>query len=584
MSVVEQSGLMKYKDKNGNVTLMYPITKSDNVDGLNEAVEEAKVLATAVSATSTDGVAYTATVPGITELTAGLSFMMVPDKQSTSRSTTLDVNGLGAKNLRVHVSGYTGTSSSPMTANWLAPNKPVRVTYDGMWWMADVVLPSAQQLYGNVKAEDVDYTNTTSGLTATKVQAAIDELAGGALNAQVLTTAEYNALKTKNANTLYALSDDKSESTITKHVDNTYLHVTGLKKTTWDKSVLLTNAAITLPMRANWRSVCYGGGKFVTAAYNGNIAAYSSDGITWTQTTMPVIAKWSSIRYGGGKFVAVSYGSTVAAYSDDGITWTQTTLPTSANWISVCYGGDKFVAVTDSSDLGAYSSDGITWTQMTLPANVEWQSVCYGGDRFVAVTCHNNVAAYSTDGITWAQTTLPMSMKWYSVCYGGGKFVTVGKGIENNNTNVAAYSTDGITWTKTTMPVYTRWQSVCYGGDKFVAVVDGGYYYDSRNTVAAYSTDGITWKQSSIETTRRYWGEVCYGEDRFVATGYSYSNSVAYSTNGTTWNTLTDKKSIENTSGVDISEDLKTLLGAASMTEVNSAIQSAIQNTWEASY
>ena len=38
MAVIEQSGLMKYKDQSGNVYLMLPITNVDNVDGLEEAL------------------------------------------------------------------------------------------------------------------------------------------------------------------------------------------------------------------------------------------------------------------------------------------------------------------------------------------------------------------------------------------------------------------------------------------------------------------------------------------------------------------------------------------------------------------
>lgn len=280
MANVEKSGTMKYKDKSGNMTTMYPKTKVANVEGLSaeldkkaplthshtksqisdfptsmpasdvkawakaatkpsytasevgadasgaaaQALTDAKTytdgkisdsqkLDLPVAATSSDGVAYSATVPGAT-LTAGYSFIMIPNRISSSTSTTLNVNGLGAKALRVHVSGYTGTTSAPMTNNWLAPNKPVRVTYDGMWWIADVVLPSAQQLYGNVQAEDVDYSNTSSGLAATKVQAAIDELAGGALRTQTMTTAEYEALTTKDENTFYMLSDAEEDSGI----------------------------------------------------------------------------------------------------------------------------------------------------------------------------------------------------------------------------------------------------------------------------------------------------------------------------------------------------------------------------------
>lgn len=38
MAVIENSGLMKYKDKDGNTNIMYPITTLDNVDGVEEAL------------------------------------------------------------------------------------------------------------------------------------------------------------------------------------------------------------------------------------------------------------------------------------------------------------------------------------------------------------------------------------------------------------------------------------------------------------------------------------------------------------------------------------------------------------------
>lgn len=229
MAVIKKSGLMKYKDKSGNLYLMLPITSTDNVDGLDELIKEAKVLGTSVAATSTDGVAYVATVPGITALTAGLSFIMVPNTISTSRTTTLNVNGLGAKYLRVRVSGYSGTTSAALTTNWLAPNKPVRVTYDGNWWIAEVVLPSAQQLYGDIKAEAVKYTNTSSGLSATQVQAAIDELAGGALKTQVLTAAHI-----ANKSNPHEVTAEQVGAAPASHAENADIHVTSEEKAAWN--------------------------------------------------------------------------------------------------------------------------------------------------------------------------------------------------------------------------------------------------------------------------------------------------------------------------------------------------------------
>lgn len=64
----------------------------------NKAAIDAGVY-TAV-ASSSDGVAYTATVPGIESLSSGASFIMIPDKTSASKEPTIDVNGLGAKKIR----------------------------------------------------------------------------------------------------------------------------------------------------------------------------------------------------------------------------------------------------------------------------------------------------------------------------------------------------------------------------------------------------------------------------------------------------------------------------------------------------
>ena len=72
-----------------------------------------------------------------------------------------------------------------------------------------------------------------------------------------------------------------------------------------------------MPTSKPWHSVCYGNGKFVAVAYNANVAAYSTDGINWTQTTMPTSKPWHLVGYGNGKFVAVAYGTNIAAYLED---------------------------------------------------------------------------------------------------------------------------------------------------------------------------------------------------------------------------------------------------------------------------
>lgn len=212
MAVTEQNGLMKYKDKAGNLYILYPITNADNVDGLTELIEpvstaanEAKTAAataqskadgadtkatnaataaataqstantaknlatdakdsangaytTAEKAMYTDfpsitagtGSAYTATVSGIESMEAGISFVMIPHTASTSQTATLNVNGLGAKTLRRPLSGSNSATTAPDTAAWLAANKPIRVTYDGTYWVVDMPKPDVTDLYGEV--------------------------------------------------------------------------------------------------------------------------------------------------------------------------------------------------------------------------------------------------------------------------------------------------------------------------------------------------------------------------------------------------------------------------------------------------
>lgn len=103
--------------------------------------------------TAGTGDAYTATVDGITSLTAGTSLTIVPHTVSTDVSPTLNVNNLGAKMIRRRVSNATGTLTSGYTTSWLTASKPVQVTYDGTFWVADVPKPNALDMFGAVEID-----------------------------------------------------------------------------------------------------------------------------------------------------------------------------------------------------------------------------------------------------------------------------------------------------------------------------------------------------------------------------------------------------------------------------------------------
>lgn len=121
----------------------------------NKAAIEAGVY-TAV-ASSSDGVAYTSTVPGISELSAGASFIMVPDKTSASKEPTLDVNGLGEKKIRRRLSAITTSLQSGYSNTWISANKPFQVVYDGTAWVVEgMPKPVGADVYGAVPQATAD--------------------------------------------------------------------------------------------------------------------------------------------------------------------------------------------------------------------------------------------------------------------------------------------------------------------------------------------------------------------------------------------------------------------------------------------
>lgn len=141
--------------------------------------------------TTGTGAAYLASVPNIASLTAGASFIMIPNVVSTSTTPTLNVNSLGAKQIRRRLSTNTGTSVAGSTTSWLTANKPVRVTYDGTYWIADLVRPSATDLYGAVPIA----SGGTGAVTAANARSNL-----GAMADVPATTSDYGKVLAVNSN------------------------------------------------------------------------------------------------------------------------------------------------------------------------------------------------------------------------------------------------------------------------------------------------------------------------------------------------------------------------------------------------
>lgn len=103
------------------------------------------------SASASDGATYTATVDGITALTSGVKLTIVPSMTATSTSPTLNVNSLGAKQIRRKLSAGTATRSALQNANTVYKDVPLELMYDGTYWVAtQFTKPAAADLYGTV--------------------------------------------------------------------------------------------------------------------------------------------------------------------------------------------------------------------------------------------------------------------------------------------------------------------------------------------------------------------------------------------------------------------------------------------------
>ena len=161
----EQSGILTFKNSSGDLYKMYPVTKKQNISGMddidahiidtnnphNVTPDQIGAVSSApVTASSTNGIAYTATVNGIDSLYAGASFIMLPNRVSASQSVTLNVNNLGAKDIRRRVSSGSSSTASGYNNDWLSANKPVRVMYDGLYWIVDIIQAHASDLMGSV--------------------------------------------------------------------------------------------------------------------------------------------------------------------------------------------------------------------------------------------------------------------------------------------------------------------------------------------------------------------------------------------------------------------------------------------------
>ena len=219
----------------------HKVTKSDvglgSVDNTSDANKSVKYAKSATAnnpiKTTGTGAAYAAIVDGITALTIGVKFTMVPHVTSTTMAPTLNVNSLGAKSIRMRLTSSTTTTIQLTSASFLTANKPVNVTYDGTYWVIDdFAQPDVNSLYGTVPI-------SKGGTGATTAAKALANL-GAMPKAKSLTASEFSALATKDANTLYMITDDTEEEKVQAHIANTTIHITAAERAKWNAKADIT--------------------------------------------------------------------------------------------------------------------------------------------------------------------------------------------------------------------------------------------------------------------------------------------------------------------------------------------------------
>ena len=228
----------------------------------------------------------------------------------------------------------------------------------------------------------------------------------------------------------------------------------------------------------------------------GNTIVTSPDGNTWTQRTSPdTTSTWRSITWGGGKFVAVAdLGTNRVMTSTDGVNWTAATASEASAWRSVTYSPSLglFVAVaTSGTNRVMTSPDGVTWTSRTAAEANSWTAVTWAPEKnlFVAVATDGaNRVMTSPNGITWTPRAASAANTWRSVTWSAELDVFVA--VADTGTNRVMYSSDGTSWTGMPSASDNGWAAVTWapGEHAFVAVASGNTSTTRAMTGATITT------------------------------------------------------------------------------------------------
>ena len=209
-------------------------------------------------------------------------------------------------------------------------------------------------------------------------------------------------------------------------------------------------------------------------------------------------------------------------------TWLETNKTTAENSVSltlnsVAFGNSTYIAATN---FGFFkSTDGTTWSEVTDTdvAGKDFARVKYINSRFIAASSSKEWAT-STDGTNWTTSTITTgTINANNIFYANGVYMVQGSG-----STVYISSDHGSTWSSQSVGIsYTYTGSA---GNAFVAI-SGNAGVDVR-----YSTNGTTWNSVSVDSSGAT-SVVQFDENTNILYAQFGYARLKYTTNGSSWGT-----------------------------------------------
>lgn len=153
---MDGAGLAYLWEKLKTLLAKNDLSNVTNVDFLSKANTAGAGVIRSVDASSDDGIAFTGSADGITELTPGLMILMIPGRSTSTQTPTFNLNGLGAVNIKRKLSSGTATVTSGGGTTFLYKGRPSLLMYDTAissspcWIAMEFTKPNSNDLYGQV--------------------------------------------------------------------------------------------------------------------------------------------------------------------------------------------------------------------------------------------------------------------------------------------------------------------------------------------------------------------------------------------------------------------------------------------------